>query len=268
MILDGKQLAHLILTRTRARAEALGREPSVAAVVVDPSPATESYLAIKTRRAIEAGCSLEVVRVSPSVTTVELANHIATLDTDAIIVQLPLPDTIDTQAVCDLIPLDKDADVLSSVARTNGTLLPPVVGAVKEILDSLAWDSAGKRAVVVGEGYLVGLPVATWLRTQGAEVEVLTKESEDSTRRLREADLLVLGAGSPHLVKPEMLKEGVVLIDAGTSELGGAIVGDADPACADVCSLFTPVPGGVGPIAVAKLFENAITLAERATNQK
>jgi methylenetetrahydrofolate dehydrogenase (NADP+)/methenyltetrahydrofolate cyclohydrolase len=93
----------------------------------------------------------------------------------------------------------------------------------------------------------------------------VTLESGDLSASLRGADLIVSGAGSPHLVKPDMLKEGVVLIDAGTSESGGAIVGDADPACADKCSLFTPVPGGVGPLAVACLFDNVVTLAERTT---
>ena len=83
---------------------------------------------------------------------------------------------------------------------------------------------------------------------------------------LAQADIIVAGAGVPHFIKPEMLKEGVVLIDAGTSESGGTIVGDADPSCANKCSLFTPVPGGVGPLAVAKLFENAVTLAERTMN--
>jgi methylenetetrahydrofolate dehydrogenase (NADP+)/methenyltetrahydrofolate cyclohydrolase len=246
------------------RAEALGREPSVVAVVVDPTPATESYLAIKTRRATEVGCSLEVVRVSSSVTTVELANHIATLDADAIIVQLPLPEGLDTRVVCDAIPVSKDADLLSSAARETGALLPPVVGAVTEILETHAVVVTGKRAVVIGAGYLVGVPVADWLRGQGVEVTVLTKES--SLEPLLTADLIVSGAGSPHLIRPEMIQEGVVLIDAGTSESGGAIVGDADPACAGKCALFTPVPGGVGPVAVAKLFENAVILAERSAH--
>ena len=87
-----------------------------------------------------------------------------------------------------------------------------------------------------------------------------------SPAALRAADIIISGAGSPHLIKPEMLQEGAVLIDAGASELGGAVVGDADPACVAKCSLFTPVPGGVGPLAVAMLFENVVALAERANS--
>ena len=94
-------------------------------------------------------------------------------------------------------------------------------------------------------------------------MEVVTLESGNLTAALRAADIIVSGAGSPHLIKPEMLQQGLALLDAGTSESDGALVGDADPACADKCSLFTPVPGGVGPVSVACLFENVVTLAER-----
>jgi 5,10-methylene-tetrahydrofolate dehydrogenase/methenyl tetrahydrofolate cyclohydrolase len=170
------------------------------------------------------------------------------------------------------ISTDKDADVLSSSAREKferedpDALLPPVVAAIAEIFDTYTVVTKGKRAVVIGSGFLVGAPVATWLKQQGAEVVVLTSRSENVPEVLRTADIIVSGAGSPHLIKPEMLKEAVVLIDAGTSESGGVLAGDADPACATRCSLFTPVPGGVGPLAVAMLFENAVILAERATH--
>jgi methylenetetrahydrofolate dehydrogenase (NADP+)/methenyltetrahydrofolate cyclohydrolase len=122
-----------------------------------------------------------------------------------------------------------------------------------------------KRTVVVGEGFLVGAPVAVWLTQQGARVNIIDTPASFAGARvtLAQADIIIAGAGSPHLIKPEMVKEGVVLIDAGTSESGGIIVGDADLACALRCSLFTPVPGGIGPLAVAFLFENAVTLAEK-----
>ena len=113
--------------------------------------------------------------------------------------------------------------------------------------------------MIVGNGKLVGQPAAVWFEEMGANIDVLTRESK-SLEELQNADIVILGAGSPHLVKPEMLKQGVVLIDAGTSESNGAIVGDADPRCAEVASVFTPVPGGMGPIAVACLFQNVAEL--------
>lgn len=119
----------------------------------------------------------------------------------------------------------------------------------------------GKKATVVGSGRLVGAPAARLLRELGAEVQVL--EKGDSLDVLKDADIIVLGAGEPGLVKPEHLKEGVVLIDAGTSESNGKVAGDADPACAEKAALFTPVPGGVGPIAVAMIFKNLFALAKK-----
>ncbi|MDD3531255.1 MAG: bifunctional 5,10-methylenetetrahydrofolate dehydrogenase/5,10-methenyltetrahydrofolate cyclohydrolase [Candidatus Pacebacteria bacterium] len=265
MIIDGRVLAKEVLARARARAEALPRRPRVVAFVApNETAATRSYLAIKAKSATLAGCDFE----TRDIQITDRPSQYFDIDADAIIVQLPLPADIATKEILDAIPLEKDADVLSSTARTQSMLLPPVVGAVKEIFDTYHIETKGKHAVVVGNGYLVGAPAATWLRAEGAEVEVVERPTDNLAETLLTADIIVSGTGSPHLIKPEMLKEGVVLIDAGTSESSGKIVGDADPACAAKCTLFTPVPGGVGPLAVAKLFENVVTLAERATLTK
>ncbi|MEJ0053583.1 MAG: bifunctional 5,10-methylenetetrahydrofolate dehydrogenase/5,10-methenyltetrahydrofolate cyclohydrolase [bacterium] len=268
MILDGKRLAADILSRARARSEQLGRMPTLRVVACGGNAATASYLKIKEKRAAEAGIGMIVQTLPETATTTELIAAVTAATEDALIVQLPLPATVDTQAVLDAIPVEKDADVLSSAARArfergeDGALLPPVVGAVAEIVRGVS--IAGKKAVVIGNGWLVGAPVATWLNRQGADVSIATIETapEELARMLSGADIIVAGAGSAGLVKPEIIKEGVILIDAGTSESGGVIRGDADPAGAEKCSLFTPVPGGVGPVAVAKLFENVIELAE------
>lgn len=276
MIVDGKQIAMEILARTKERTSLLAHQPKVVAFYASQTPATRSYLAIKTRRALEAGCLFEA-RPFP----------LSFLDADVAIVQLPLVAGMDQKDVCDAIPIEKDADVLSSAAREKfekgepDALLPPVVGAIHEIFAWGNFDPKGKKAVVIGDGWLVGKPATTWLRQQGAEVTVLNSKSGNLSAVLPTAELIVSGAGSPHLIKPDMLKKaksaeggspdgssdepfrGVVLIDAGTSESNGILAGDADPACAAKCAIFTPVPGGVGPIAVAKLFENAVTLAER-----
>ncbi len=272
MIIDGRALAKNILARTRARAEKLSHPPRVLAIVASETPATLSYLKIKEMRAADAGCVLEVVRFPLEVSTAELRSAVSASDASAVIVQLPLPIGINAQEVCGNIPLPKDADVLSVASRKKfanndaDALLPPVVGAMREIFAHGSVEVKEKRAVVIGDGWLVGNPCAVWLKQQGAEVSMVTLESGNLSAALRAADIIISGTGSPHLIKPEMLKSGVVLIDAGTSESDGAIVGDADPACAEKCSLFTPVPGGVGPLAVAYLFKNVVTLAERAMN--
>lgn len=261
MIIDGRALAKEVLAHAKTRAQKLSRRPNILAYVApDETPATRSYIKSKARSAEEAGCDFEETR---SLTFSSRA--------DAIIVQLPLPSELNTTDILNSIPLEQDADVLSSSSRTlfekgHPFLLPPVVGAVRKILEFGNVEVKGKKVVVIGRGFLVGAPVATWLRQQGAEVIVVNRSTENFSGTLRNADIIVSGAGSPHFIKPEMLKDGVVLIDAGTSESGGALAGDADPACAEKCSIFTPVPGGVGPIAVACLFGNVVTLAERAMN--
>ncbi len=257
MIVDGKAIAADILLKTKSRADKLGTPPLVVAIRGNDSPITESYLAIKQKRALEAGCAFEV-----------RAYEQLYGDADAVIVQLPLEKGLNTEGVLNAIPEKQDADVLSAKARelfdegAPGALLPPVVAAIQEIFERNNVDLKWKQCVVIGEGRLVGIPMASWLKRQGALLHTITLNSGDLSQ-LKGADIIISGAGSPHLIKPSMLKQGVVLIDAGASEADGKIVGDADPGCEKVASLFTPVPGGVGPIVVAKLFENAVTLAER-----
>lgn len=267
MIVDGRALAKEVLAHAKARAERLPHPPRVLVVVASDTAATKSYLAIKKARAADAGCVLQELYFDPhTATTEELRTAVLAADADAVVVQLPLSERMDARIVCDAIPAEKDADVLSTVARMKfeadeyDAIVPPVAGAVAKILELGDVDPREKKAVVVGAGGLVGKPCAAWLAHAGASVSHLTRTGD--TALLKEADIVVSGAGSPHFIQPQMLKQGVVLIDAGTSESGGTLAGDADPACAGVCSLFTPVPGGVGPITVAFLLSNVVTLAE------
>jgi 5,10-methylene-tetrahydrofolate dehydrogenase/methenyl tetrahydrofolate cyclohydrolase len=265
MIIDGRAIASDIVSKVKSDSASLGHEIVVRAVVMSPTSATESYLRMKSERAHEAGMQLDVVRVADDAGTEEVINAVRAAGADCVIVQLPLPPHIDTQAVVDSIPVEQDADVLSTAAYENFTqqktdsLLPPVVGAIQEILEHAEVALAGKQVAIVGNGKLVGQPAAIWLKAQGADVRVFTRDTftHDS---LKFADIVISGTGSPHLIEPSMLKSGVVLIDAGTSESNGSLAGDADPSCADVASVFTPVPGGVGPVAVACLFKNAAQL--------
>ena len=274
MMVDGRALASEILTSVRRDVAALGRAVIVRAIVVAPSPATESYLRIKSSRAKEAGMTLEVVRLPDTATTEDAVAAVRAEGADAVIAQLPLPPSIDTIAVLDAIPRGKDADVLSSSARAAfengeaGALVPPVALSVLHILERHHISVVGKKVTVVGSGWLVGGPVITCLTRIGADITVVNKEKGDLREALKDADIVVSGAGAPLLIKPDMVKNGVVLIDGGTSGLGALVVGDADPAVAEKASLFTPVPGGVGPVAVACLFENAMTLLSRQAGSR
>jgi 5,10-methylene-tetrahydrofolate dehydrogenase/methenyl tetrahydrofolate cyclohydrolase len=242
MIIDGRHIAEDILAGLgdTLRGKKLGIVASAG------NPATESYIARKSRVAERLG--VEVVRGR--------LEDISTM-CDAVLIQLPHPDA---DTLIPNIPGHKDVDALGDHAQVQA----PVAEAVKEILMREGVGVANKKVVVVGEGRLVGKPAADMLRGMDANVVVVTLES-GSLAELKDADIVVSGAGSPHFIKPEMLKHGVVLIDAGTSEQAGRVVGDCDPSCAEVASVFTPVPGGIGPIAVAMLFKNFARLSKSGT---
>lgn len=239
MIVDGRQIAEEILT---GLGESLrGKKLGIVANAGDP--ATESFVKIKERVANRLG--VVVVRG-------EFEDVLATCD--GVVVQLPHPDA---DRLLPQIPPQKDADALGPAPA----VLAPVASAAKAILEMWGSRTSPKRGVVVGEGRLVGRPVAEMLRKEGYEVSVVSL-GQGSLAELKDADVVVSGAGSPGLIKPEMLKPGVVLIDAGTSESSGKVVGDCEPSCAKIASVFTPVPGGIGPVAVAMLFKNLFTLTK------
>lgn len=263
MRIDGNVIAedlyHCIRDRSR------GREIRLGIVVGSDDPVIESFVRIKSRAAEGIGVHLLRQRLPEGAdtalaveTVVALASHV-----DGLIVQLPLPASIDTDAVLSAIPPEKDVDGINpTVAEDARPVRAPVARAVAEIVGRAHADMDGKRAVVVGQGRLVGKPVAAMLHEWGAVVSIFSLES-GSINDLKEADIVVSGAGTPGLIRPEHLKDGVILIDAGASEQSGTIRGDADPACERVASVFTPVPGGVGPIAVAMIFSNLFDLADR-----
>ena len=240
MNVDGKKLAEEVLS---SLGDAL-RGKTLGVVAAEGDAATDSFLKIKSRIAERLG--VLVKRFPP-------ARAHEAFACDGVIIQLPIPNA---EELIEALPPEKDVDGLK-----NASVRPPVAGAIAEILSRTNVSVAGKRAVVVGAGKLVGAPAAVLMRELGAEVSVLTEG--ESLASLKDADIVVLGAGSPGLVKPEHIKEGAVLIDAGTSEAGGKLAGDADPACAVKASVFTPVPGGVGPIAVAMIFKNLLELTEK-----
>jgi methylenetetrahydrofolate dehydrogenase (NADP+)/methenyltetrahydrofolate cyclohydrolase len=164
--------------------------------------------------------------------------------------------------VLKVIPEGCDVDAVHYDGTLSG-VLPPVVGAISEVSLRHNVVFSGQRVVIVGKGRLVGAPAELWCSQQGADVTVVTEETANAADIIRNASILILGAGKPSLVTPDMIKEGVILFDAGTSEDGGVLRGDADPLYAQKAALFTPVPGGIGPITVAVLLRNLVTLSRQ-----
>ncbi len=272
MVIDGKKLSLEIQNSLREEIAAGGYAPRLAIVQVGKNPVTEKFLEQKKKFGAAIGAPVEICCVSPDVSTGELTQLISNVgnrdDIGGIIVQLPLPPGVDTNEVLDAIPPEKDPDRLSSVsvgllAAGFIDVLPPVVGAIRHIVDTYQIELLGKHAVVVGSGRLVGLPAALWLSHKGATVTVLNKYTKNATDHTIRADLIVSGAGQAGLIMPHMVREGVAVIDCGTSESHGRVVGDVDPRVAEAASLFSPVPGGVGPLTVAMLFSNLFALSRK-----
>ena len=258
VMVSGKRIAKDIQNKLREEMATLENVPRAAFIAVAPTPVTKRYLSYKQAAAGAVGIVTEVIELplTDDTTVVIAAIDQALKESDGIVVQLPLPDHIDTKQVLSAIPPSHDVDALRPDAIISGRFRSPVAQAVAIILERHDVAIAGRSAVVVGNGRLVGKPVAAFLEQAGAQVQVVTEHTADSTDRYREADIIVLGAGVPGLLQPEMIKSGVVIIDAATSEQSGRLTGDANPACAEQASVFTPVPGGVGPITIAALLKN------------
>ncbi len=270
MRIDGKQIRDTIKMELHREVTELSYVPHLAVIVVGENPVIRGFVNLKRKFAEDIGVNFTVKDVPVDVSFEELKEIIAMFSNDAmlggIIVQLPLPRHLDTDKVLNLVPVSKDVDVLSHdanrlfIERSDSSVITPVVGAIKEICKEADVKIRGKKVLVVGHGRLVGAPSAIWFRAQGGEVTIIDCPTSSLTEITRNADIIVCGVGSAGLIKPDMLKEGVVLLDAGSSEEGGLMVGDADPRCEDIASVFTPVPGGIGPITVAMIFKNLILL--------
>lgn len=271
MRINGNEIRDSIKQELREELSQSGASHHLVVVSAGDDPVVKKFVNIKRVFAEHIGVVFSEKKFSTDVSFELLEKTIQDLNADpsitGIIVQLPLPPHLDTAKVLDLTAPSKDVDVLSSQANqifSEGAsrVLPPVVGAIAEICRRYDVEIQGRKVAILGSGRLVGAPAEVWFRAQGGRVSVFDKTTESSLMHafLREADIVVSGMGQAGYLKPEMIKEGVVLIDAGTSESRGVIVGDADPRCEDIARLFTPVPGGVGPLTVAMIFRNLVTL--------
>lgn len=275
MIVDGRAIAQKYIEQIRERiSSARGTRTAPILVVIQfgSDAVTNQFIGIKSRVAERAGVVIRHERVSEEISTEDALSLVARCagekEVAGIIIQLPVPAHIDQKILLDSIPPQKDPDLLSSrslAGFAEGTLeiMPPVVSAIGVILsESGVVLQEDTPVLVIGQGQLVGKPTVTWLRQGGVEPVIATRSTVDLTSLTKKARVIISGAGTPGLITSDMISPGVVIVDAGTSEQSGKIKGDADPECAEKCSVFTPVPGGVGPVAVAMLFYNLLILWE------
>jgi methylenetetrahydrofolate dehydrogenase (NADP+)/methenyltetrahydrofolate cyclohydrolase len=272
-IIDGRKIRDEILAGLKDRVAALPFVPVFCDVLVGNDPASRQYVDMKDRVAEGLGIEAYGAHFPEEITTEELIDELAKIATlpgmAGLIIQLPMPLHIDARAVLDAVPLALDVDALSTEASNlfysdEPIFVFPTAAAVLAILDSLDIPLLDMSVCMAGKGMLVGAPVAHMLQARGISVDIIDSSTEDKEEIMRAADIVIAATGVAGLVKGDMLKEGAIVIDAGTSESGGGITGDIERASVDkVASRLSPVPGGVGPVTVAMLMYNVVVSAER-----
>lgn len=267
-IIDGKKLALAHERQVRQKLCYLPKPPSVRSILVGDDPPSVLYTNMKQKKAMEVGIDFQAIRIGIDEQFEKLVETIQNLNSnpeiDGIMIQLPIPDEFlqgrKQEEVLNLIKASKDIDGLTN----KGVFLPAVVRAVMEILEDEEIELAGKNAVVLGASRLVGQPVAKELSQRHAVVKVCDKETPNQEEIIKNADILVSATGVVGLVKGEMVKQGVVVIDVGAEKVDHKVMGDVDfETVAPKASKITPVPGGVGPMTVICLMENVADAANK-----
>ena len=276
-IIDGKQTACDIRTSLRERTSAFektyGKKVGLAVVLIGEDPASQVYVRNKIRGCEDAGIRSLAHYLPADVSQCQAEELVDALAADdevhGILVQLPLPAHLDAERILARIPAAKDVDgfCAENIGRLamneEGTVACTPLG-VMELLRRYHVDTRGKRAVVIGRSNIVGRPMALLLLNADATVTVCHSRTENLVEECSRADILVAAIGKPNFVTAEMVKEGAVVIDVGINRVDGKLVGDVDfEAVSQKASLITPVPGGVGPMTIAMLLQNAVSCAER-----
>ena len=278
-IIDGKAVARKLRAEYATRVEALksgyGVQPGIAVVLVGDNPASQVYVRNKILACKDTGIHSELYHMPADTPEPELLARIDALNADphvhGILVQLPLPPHIQVPHVLERIAIAKDVDGfhLYNVGGlvTGNTIFPPCTPyGVQKLLEHEKVEIAGRNVVVVGASNIVGKPMALMLMQQDATVCICHKKTRDLGQFTLLADILVVAAGVPGLIVPQMVKTGVVVIDVGINRLpDGRLVGDVDfEGVRQKASLISPVPGGVGPMTITMLLHNTIVSAERS----
>ena len=268
-IMDGKALAERIRAAVADDVAALG-EIGLTTILIGDDPASEIYIDRKHAAAAAAGIRTTDVRLPAAVGEADLLAAVAEANADdavdALLVQLPLPAHIDEDRVMRAVDPVKDVDGFhpenaGELYLGRPRLVPATAVGVMALLTEYGIELEGARAVVVGRSAIVGKPTAQLLLQANATVTVCHSRTRDLAAQTLGADVLVVAVGKPAVVTAEMIKPGAAVIDVGMNRTGAGLVGDVDPAAAEVAAYLTPVPGGVGPMTIACLLQNAVLCA-------
>lgn len=260
-MIDGKAIAEKMIAELKALPVP---EKKLAAILVGDNKYSKSFLRQKAATAKELGVHFELHEFADTLSQKEVEEAVRKISKDpavgGVIVQIPLPAHYNRTSVLANIDIEKDVDDLSGGTQP---ILPPAPASLKRILREINFDLKGKRAVVIGPGFLIGKPIATWLMGKVANLTVIDIGGFDE-KALKAADLIVSAAGVPGMIKGKFIKKDAVLIDYSYgTDAKGNISGDVEVAtCAKKTNMITQTPGGTGPIVVAQLFVNFYHLAK------
>jgi methylenetetrahydrofolate dehydrogenase (NADP+)/methenyltetrahydrofolate cyclohydrolase len=279
-IIDGREIAKRIreeiMKEIKRMKEGGKRAPKLTVILVGDDPASQIYVRNKEKACAEVGMSSETRRIPASIKQNELIDIIKSLNqdegVDGILVQFPLPKSLNEQAVMEAISYEKDVDGLhplnlGKLLRGENPLFEPCTpSGIIELILSTGVEIKGAEAVIVGRSNLVGKPVAIMLLQRHATVTICHTRTRDLGEVTRRANILIVAAGRPGVVYGDMIKMGAAVIDVGMNRLAGKLVGDVDfESAKERASFISPVPGGVGPMTIAMLLKNTLRAAERQT---
>lgn len=267
MIIDGRKIAQKIFDELRLQNMQNHSMPLLCDVVVGDSSVSRQYVEIKERKAKSSGFAFKAVYLPEFSTTSDVAQAVTDVqkleNISGIIVQLPMPAHIDRRVVTEAIDPKYDVDCLTEANarhfydRVEDAFVFPTALACEEILNSTGVEFLNKNIVIIGEGELVGAPLKSLLLRKGLQVFSINKETENKKEIIKNADVIVSATGAPKSLTADMLKVGAIVVDAGTAESNGSVVGDVDAGSVETrASFFAKVPGGVGPVTVAMLLRN------------
>jgi len=269
-LLDGKKLSEEILQKLKKEIKNRHLKLRLAVILVGDNPVSQIFIEQKEKACEKTGIKFKLFKFPAKIGKLEFKKEIEKIvknpENSGIIIQLPLPKKFLPEDFLNLIPEEKDIDVLSEKSLGKfyqGTLkiLPPTVEGILHLLRNYKIKPKGKNVVIVGAGRLVGFPLAVQLLKEKATLSVLNEFTKDTPSFIKKANILISGVGRPNLIKSKMVKKGVVIIDAGSAMKKRKLVGDVDfKSVSKKASYITSVPGGVGPLTVVCLLENLVKL--------
>jgi methylenetetrahydrofolate dehydrogenase (NADP+)/methenyltetrahydrofolate cyclohydrolase len=276
-VLDGKATAAAVKADLAVRVAALGERgitPGLATVLVGDDPGSHAYVGGKHRDCAEVGIASIRIDMPATATQAEVEDQVRRLNDDpavtGYIVQLPLPKGLDSNRVLEIMDPAKDADGLHPMNLGRLVLgieapLPCTPRGIVQLLRAYDVPIAGAEVCIVGRGITVGRPLGLLLtrRQENATVTLCHTGTKDMAKHVAAADIVVAAAGVPHVISPDIVKPGAALVDVGITRTEAGLVGDVDPACAEVAGWIAPMPGGTGPMTRAMLLANVVEAAER-----